>query len=78
MIEQLRNKLPAWVETSRAHARDGQVAAYIPELAKAPKDALGILITGQSGEMVSAGDCGLMFTMQSISKVFTLHAGVNR
>ncbi len=72
MIEQLRNKLPAWVETSRAHARDGQVAAYIPELAKAPKDALGILITGQSGEMVSAGDCGLMFTMQSISKVFTL------
>lgn len=72
MIEQLRNQLPSWVEASRAHTSDGQVAAYIPELAKAPGDALGIFIMCQSGETVSAGDSSLMFTMQSISKVFTL------
>ncbi|BBH18725.1 glutaminase [Paenibacillus baekrokdamisoli] len=72
MIEQLRTNLPLWVEASRVHAREGQVAAYIPELAKAPRDALGISIMGRDGTTLTAGDNSLLFTMQSISKVFTL------
>lgn len=72
MMEELRVKLPAWVEASRACANEGQVASYIPELAKAPRDALGITVMGPGGETVSAGDTELRFTMQSISKVFTL------
>ncbi|QHT62529.1 glutaminase A [Paenibacillus lycopersici] len=71
-MEELRAKLPAWVEASRALANEGQVASYIPELAKAPREALGITIMGRDGSTVSAGETELRFTMQSISKVFTL------
>jgi len=72
MNEQLLTNLPHWLEASRAHAREGKVAAYIPELAKAPSDALGISIMGKTGETIAAGDTSLKFTMQSISKIFTL------
>ncbi|GGD81575.1 glutaminase A [Paenibacillus nasutitermitis] len=72
MNEQLITHLPRWLEASRAHAHEGKVAAYIPELAKAPGNALGISIMGKTGETVAAGDTSLMFTMQSISKIFTL------
>ncbi|NBD27330.1 glutaminase A [Paenibacillus glycinis] len=72
MLDELRGKLPGWVAASRLHASEGRVASYIPELAKAPGAALGITVLGRSGESVSAGDTELLFTMQSISKVFTL------
>ncbi|SDW79376.1 glutaminase A [Paenibacillus sp. CF384] len=72
MMEQLRETLPIWVHASRLHASAGQVASYIPELAKAPADALGVTIMGASGETISAGETDFPFTMQSISKVFTL------
>ncbi|MHA6483191.1 glutaminase A [Paenibacillus sp. strain BS8-2] len=68
----IREHLPRWVEASSVLCKDGKVASYIPELSKAPADALGIHIIDAFGQTVSAGDCGLTFTMQSISKVFTL------
>ncbi|MDF2960747.1 MAG: glutaminase [Paenibacillus sp.] len=71
-MEHIKLHLPEWVETSRRLTAEGKVAAYIPELAKSPKDALGIYIMNTDGDSVSAGDCGFPFTMQSISKVFTL------
>ncbi|WP_284644426.1 glutaminase A [Paenibacillus silviterrae] len=71
-LELIQTKLPEWVEGSRKHTEQGKVAAYIPELSKAPKDALGIYIVTADGQEIAAGDTGLRFTMQSISKVFTL------
>lgn len=71
-LEQLRAALPEWVEESRRHCSAGKVASYIPELSKAQINALGIHIMDMRGNFVSAGDFGLSFTMQSISKVFTL------
>ncbi|PZE19729.1 glutaminase A [Paenibacillus xerothermodurans] len=71
-MEQIQAVLPEWVEASRRLTERGKVAAYIPELAKAPKNALGVFIVNMEGDSVSAGDCGLKFTLQSISKVFTL------
>ncbi|EXX89156.1 glutaminase [Paenibacillus darwinianus] len=69
----LRKKLPEWVETSRKLSASGKVAQYIPELAGAPAGALGITILGPGpGDLLQAGDVGCRFTMQSISKVFTL------
>ncbi|MFB5676132.1 glutaminase A [Paenibacillus terreus] len=70
--EQLQNKLPKWVEESRGQHVHGKVAAYIPELSKAPKDALGITIMDGRGNTITSGDCSCIFTLQSISKVFTL------
>ncbi|WDH80450.1 glutaminase A [Paenibacillus urinalis] len=71
-LDTLLQSLPSWVETSIPHASSGKVASYIPELSKAPQDALGITILAPDGQSVSAGDCSQVFTMQSISKVFTL------
>lgn len=71
-FQRLKNDLPRWLQENRSYCDEGIVASYIPELAKAPRDALGIHIVDAEGHTLSAGDCGLPFTLQSISKVFTL------
>ncbi|HQS48304.1 MAG: glutaminase [Pseudomonadota bacterium] len=50
----------------------GAVASYIPELAKVPLDQFAIAVTTADGEMICAGDFETAFSIQSISKVFTL------
>jgi glutaminase len=60
------------VDECRPLAREGKVASYIPELAKGDPDALGIAVVDREGREWSAGDAGLPFTIQSISKVVTL------
>ncbi|MFD1956011.1 glutaminase A [Paenibacillus thailandensis] len=71
-IERIKTALPGWVEAGKPFASEGKVASYIPELSKAPKEALGIALISKDGETIAAGDADLSFTMQSISKVFTL------
>ncbi|WP_079908230.1 glutaminase A [Paenibacillus sp. 32352] len=68
----LSKELPGWVEASRKQSSQGKVASYIPELAHAPWDALGVTILDGSSGRVNAGNHELLFTLQSISKVFTL------
>ena len=46
----------------------GQVASYIPELARADPGAFGIAITTAEGETHGVGDTDIPFTIQSISK----------
>jgi glutaminase len=53
-----------------AGTRDGHLATYIPELAKANPDAFGICLVTMDGVAYTAGDTGVPFTMQSISKPF--------
>ncbi|MEM1291214.1 MAG: glutaminase A [Cyanobacteria bacterium P01_H01_bin.162] len=48
----------------------GQVASYIPELAKANPDYFGISVVTPDGRSFHAGDVDQQFTIQSISKVF--------
>jgi glutaminase len=50
----------------------GTVATYIPELAKADPKKFGIVVASNDGEVVSGGDSEVPFSIQSISKVFTL------
>ncbi|WP_168122916.1 glutaminase A [Paenibacillus sp. HB172176] len=71
-INLIKQQLPDWLANSRKRCADGKVAGYIPELAKANSDSLGIHIIDAAGNSITAGDCGIPFTMQSISKVFTL------
>ncbi|RCW41868.1 glutaminase A [Paenibacillus prosopidis] len=71
-IDRIPSLLPQWVESSRQYCINGKVASYIPELSKAPIEALGIHLIDAQGHSMSAGDSDLLFTMQSISKVFTL------
>jgi glutaminase len=50
---------------------DGDVATYIPELAKSPPDDFGIALVTAGGRTFTAGDCDRQFTIQSISKPLT-------
>jgi glutaminase len=58
------------------HARfrtlaQGNVADYIPELARADADSFGICIATHDGFIYEVGDTGQHFTLQSISKPLT-------
>jgi glutaminase len=53
-----------------AWLRDGQVATYIPELAKAHPDWFGICLVTAGGFVYEVGDSRKEFTLQSISKPF--------
>lgn len=50
----------------------GRVADYIPRLAKVPADRFGMAVATLDGQMYAVGDAGEPFSIQSISKVFTL------
>ncbi len=54
-----------------ADCLDGQLADYIPQLAKVAPDQFGIALATQHGEVVSIGDCTAPFTIQSVSKAYT-------
>jgi glutaminase len=47
---------------------DGEVASYIPELARSSPRKFGIAIATVDGEVFEIGDSGAPFTIQSISK----------
>ncbi|MFJ5486993.1 glutaminase [Hansschlegelia beijingensis] len=50
----------------------GEVASYIPELARVDPSAFGIAVIDAEGEVAAGGDSDTPFSIQSISKVFTL------
>ncbi|MBY0532985.1 MAG: glutaminase [Xanthobacteraceae bacterium] len=50
----------------------GKVASYIPELAKIDPKKFGIVVIDDEGNVASGGDSEAPFSIQSISKVFTL------
>jgi len=52
--------------------KNGRVADYIPELAKADGSSFGICAMNREGECISFGDVTTRFTVQSISKVISL------
>jgi len=61
---------------ARLHERylpleDGEVACYIPELAKADPRWFGIAIATTDGHVYEVGESRVPFTIQSISKPFT-------
>lgn len=49
---------------------EGAVADYIPELARANPDRLGVALVTNTGNLYTAGDADVRFSIQSISKPF--------
>lgn len=54
------------------YSNEGQVASYIPELAKVSPDNFGISLIPVEGGIYSMGNVGEKFSIQSISKVLSL------
>jgi len=50
----------------------GQIASYIPALARVSPDKFGMAVMTIRGELFTVGDASETFSLQSISKVFTL------
>jgi len=70
-----RFRSPIQAHLEAIHARyaglhEGQVAAYIPELAKANPDWFAICLATNDGYLYEIGDSRQPFTIQSISKPF--------
>ncbi len=55
-----------------ARLGEGKVADYIPKLAGVDPQKFGIAVSTVDGEMVTAGDAAEDFSIQSVSKLFTL------
>jgi glutaminase len=60
------------------HRGTGKVADYIPALAAVDPNKFGIAFAGADGAVQGAGDCDEAFSIQSISKVFTLALALER
>ncbi len=56
----------------RPQIRRGRVATYIEALARVPRDRFGMAVRTVDGEEFVAGDADVAFSIQSISKIFTL------
>ncbi len=56
----------------RPYVGHGRVADYIPALAHVPADKFGMAVQMVEGDALSVGDAAEPFSIQSISKVFTL------
>ena len=65
------------VEAALASDR-GVVAQYIPELAKVDPGQFGIAVALPDGQVFCAGDAGTAFSIQSVSKVFTLSLALGK
>jgi glutaminase len=50
----------------------GDVATYIPDLARVDAKSFGLVVIDVEGNVAAAGDSDTAFSIQSISKVFTL------
>ena len=59
-------------EEMRRRTDRGDVATYIPELANVDPNQFGLVVADISGNVFAGGDSETLFSIQSISKVFTL------
>lgn len=60
------------VKECREYTAKGHVATYIPQLAVADPNKIGICVVSHSGESYCAGDCFDKFTVQSVIKPLIL------
>lgn len=68
----LEKILPELAAEMAARSDRGEVASYIPQLSRVDPAKFGIAVVTNDGRVLTAGDADEAFSIQSISKVFTL------
>jgi glutaminase len=76
--EDLSGILAAVQGDMQAHLGHGKVADYIPALARVDPMRFGLAAMTVDGEAATVGDAEVAFSVQSISKVFTLTMALER
>jgi glutaminase len=64
--------LDSIIRSAKGRLGEGRLPDYIPELSKLDPNKLGIAVASVDGAVLTAGDADESFSVQSISKVFTL------
>lgn len=64
-------------EEMRTASERGAVANYIPPLARVDLNRFGMAVVGMDGETHTVGDAAVPFSVQSVSKVFSLSMSLN-
>jgi glutaminase len=62
----------------RSRPDRGEVATYIPELACVDPNQFGLAVIDADGQVACGGECDVPFSIQSVSKVFTLTLALGR
>lgn len=81
MTDPLQHRIAAALERAVEAARadtSGELASYIPELARVDPEPTGIAVAGLGGFIEEAGDARVPFTIQSVSKAFIAAAAYDR
>ncbi|AUA33639.1 glutaminase B [Pseudomonas sp. SGAir0191] len=73
----MQDMLQEILDQVRPLLSQGQVAQYIPALAQVDPNQLGIAVHSLDGQLHCAGDAYTPFSIQSISKVFSLVQAIN-
>lgn len=68
----IEEKIKVCIEKSKNFKNEGQVASYIPELKNVDPDGFALSIVTVTGDSYNFGESSKIFSVQSISKVFTL------
>ncbi|WP_424986072.1 glutaminase [Microbulbifer sp. S227A] len=74
----LRGIVTEIAQEMAAETERGNVADYIPPLARIDPNQFALSIITRDGEVISGGDAQTRFSIQSVSKVFTLALGLGR
>lgn len=77
-MDDLKQLLDDVYQELRTRSDRGKVADYIPQLSTVSPEKFGIAIAPLSGPVVTAGDADEAFSIQSISKLFTLTLALGR
>jgi len=77
LTEPLQESLAAVLKRLES-VEEGEVASYIPELAKADPNKSAIAVATLDGEVHSVGDADQRYTIQSVSKPFAYAAALDR
>lgn len=71
-MPELEEVLPALAAEMAERSDRGEVASYIPQLGTIDPQRFGIAVALTDGRVFTAGDADERFSIQSISKIFTL------
>lgn len=70
--EDIELQIQTCIDKAMRFKNKGEVASYIPELKNIDEDAFALSIVATSGDIYNFGEYEKIFSVQSISKVFTL------
>lgn len=76
-MAELQQQLDIIADKARGLIGKGKVADYIPALAEIPPNQFGLVLCDLDGNTYTCGDAETAFSIQSISKLFSLVQAVN-